>query len=122
MSVEALLDHMFPPDAGRGVPGFHSSGAILDAPEVLIARIEHLFAKYADAEFNVVLKAMRRAAPDEMAAFTIAALEAYYAAPPVVEALRPGPAVLFPHARSLPEIDYDLLEPVLLRAETGDAP
>ncbi|MBY6081854.1 hypothetical protein [Ruegeria arenilitoris] len=121
MSVEALLDHMFPADARRRIPGFRSSGAILDAPAVLVARIECLFAKHANADINATLKVMRRAAPDEMAAFTIAALEAYYSAPPVVEALRPGPAVLFPHARSLPEIDYDLLEPVFLGAEIGDA-
>lgn len=114
--IDALLDAMFP--GAETLPRFSESGA--QAPGDPQGHIAALAAEHAGPEINVRLKAMRKADPEAVATFTEAALRAYFAAPAVVSPLRGGPAELFPHARSLPEIDYDLLAPVLERGAPGD--
>lgn len=152
MTLTALLDKMFPGDPARDLPAFSETGQDLAralAPEVWEAVAAALLAVLpgvladggaglggetgdetghdTDADtspldINTVLKALRRAAPKPMQAFTETALEQYFSAPLVIRALRGGPETLFPHARSLPDIDYDLLAPVLARAETAQEP
>ena len=72
-------------------------------------------------DVNAGLKDIKGDVPDAWQAFALAALEAYFSAPAVIRGVRGGPEVLFPHARVLPEIDYDLLAPVLERFEDGAA-
>lgn len=114
-----LLDEMFPGDSARGLPSFSALGpeALVDLEGKIIALMPYLrnLADMSDppSEVNDTLKTLRKLAPDLTKDFLLAGLNIYFAAPAVVEALRGGPAALFPHARALPEIDFDLLHPVL---------
>lgn len=114
-----LLDEMFPGDLARGLPPFSALG-----PEALahleceasalmpyLRDLANILAPH--SEINETLKTLRKLAPEPTKDFVGAGLNIYFAAPAVVAVLRGGPAVLFPHARTLAEIDFDLLQPVL---------
>lgn len=130
-ALDLLLDRMFPGDDSRGLPRFSDACAATDpllglTPD-LLATVQTALAalppEEADAaDVNLPLKALRKAAPEAAQAFTLAALDRYLSAPQVVRTLRGGPAVLFPHPRALPEIDYELLLPVMERAAAQKDP
>lgn len=120
MDLDGLLDQMFPGDARRGFPVFsdlelnhdvwlspQTAGALTDA----LSQI----APHQDTNVNETLKALRRIDPEATQAFVDAALEAYFSAPEIGKMLRGGMSTLFPNARALPDIDTDLLVPVLER-------
>lgn len=121
MSPADLLEAMFPGDAARALPSFRALGPEVFArlhaeAEALAPHLnDHAEALVQLSDINDRLKALRKLAPEHMQAFTMAALDSYFAAPGVISVLRGGPAVLFPHARSLSDLDYNLLEPVLDR-------
>lgn len=128
MTLGALLDQMFPGDAGRGMPRFsevcHSVDGIIDQDEQsrLCSMIDALeLSKTSD--INTVLRDLRQQDPEFIGGFIESALAAYFSAPLVVEAANDAPATLFPNARTLPDIDYTLLEPVYERStsEGSDA-
>ena len=127
MTLTDLLDRMFPGEAARGLPPFtqacpHFAAALPESVSgpVTQAMLAHEAALGAD-DVNAGLKDIKGDVPDAWQAFALAALEAYFSAPAVIRGVRGGPEVLFPHARVLPEIDYDLLAPVLERFEDGAA-
>jgi hypothetical protein len=120
MSVDALLVAMFPGDAARKVPGFAALG--LDARALADSEMVHAIGRALDdlpqietAEVNEILRALRKLHPEVARDFIDAALVAYFTAPEVICAVRGGPETLFPHAWSLPDIDYALVEPVFER-------
>jgi len=126
MPVDSLLAAMFPGDPERKIPGFSAlgltSGALGNLK--LMQAIDHALADQSPietTEVNEILRALRKAYPETAQAFIDAALTAYFTAPEVIRVLRGGPDTLFPHARTLPDIDYTLLEPVFERgAPTRD--
>ncbi len=118
----AFLDLMFPGDADRMMPSFSALGLeALASLETEIAALAPHLNEHGETlaplnDINDKLKALRKLATAPTQSFTMAALEAYFTNPSVISALRgDGPTELFPHSRSLPDIDYDLLEPVLER-------
>lgn len=125
MLVDGLLAAMFPGDPVRDVPGFAALGLNADVignPEITQA-MGHALAELPEAEtveVNETLRALRRSHYDVAQAFIDAALIAYFTAPEVIRALRGGPETLFPHSRTLPDIDYALLEPVFERAALSE--
>lgn len=134
-ALDLLLDRMFPGDETRGLPRFSiacaatgtETGPLLGLAPELLATLQAALAALPPeeaeaADVNIPLKALRKAAPEAAQAFTLAALDRYLSAPQVVRTLRGGPAVLFPHPRALPEIDYELLLPVMERAEAKKDP
>ena len=126
LTPAGLLEAMFPGDTARALPSFKALGAEafarLDAEAKALTPhlIDHAAALAQLSDINDTLKALRKLAPEHAQAFTLAALESYFSSPVVISALRGGAAVLFPHARSLPDIDYELLEPVLDRFSGSD--
>lgn len=121
MLVDALLAAMFPGDPAHNVPGFAALGLDVDAlghPEAVqaVGRALSELPEAETAEVNEILRALRKTHHEVAQAFIDAALVAYFTAPDVIRALRGGPETLFPHSRTLPDIDYALLEPVFERA------
>ena len=120
MELSRFLDQMFPGDASRGFPVFSDLGLDEDhwlpsrvAAGVSVARSQ--VAPLPDDDVNDTLKALRRIDPEATQVFVDAALEAYFSAPEIGRTLRGGLETLFPNARALPDIDTDLLLPVLER-------
>lgn len=116
-----LLDAMFPGDDARSLPSFNSLGrdafdALLNEAEALMPYVQNHAEDFNPSmDVKASLSVLRKVAPQTTHAFIISALEVYFSSPLVISRLREGPAVLFPHARSLPDIDYELLEPVVDR-------
>jgi hypothetical protein len=117
MSVDGLLLAMFPGDRARDIPGIAAlrlaantiaEPGILQTIGFALSDLPEIEA----ADVNDTLRALRKSHPDAAQAFIDAALTAYFTAPEVVRALRDGSETLFPHARTLPDIDYELLEPL----------
>lgn len=127
MSVDALLAAMFPGDPAHNVPGFAALGLNADVTsdaEVLRTMASALaeLPQVEATDVNEILRSLRQSHYDMAQAFVDAALVAYFTAPEVIRALRCGPETLFPHARTLPEIDYALLEPLFERAALSEGP
>lgn len=124
MTIEALLDRMFPGTTDGIFPAFSDLGVDLsslvveDALERITMSLNALSQDVLMADdVNTLLKALRRDIPDTIKDFTLATLEAYFSASPIVRAVRGGPEVLFPNARTLEDIDYSLLNPVMEKFE-----
>lgn len=125
MLVDGLLAAMFPGDPAHNVPGFAELGMNADVigNREITQAIGRALAELPEAEtveVNETLRALRKSHYDAAQAFIDAALVAYFTAPEVIRALRGGPETLFPHSRTLPDIDYALLEPVFERAAPSE--
>ncbi|MFT9014138.1 MAG: hypothetical protein ABF990_00170 [Acetobacter sp.] len=110
---------MFPGDPGRQVPGAKDTGAA--------ACLQKNFAQLDDMDtllgadslpdwaqdLNGFLKDLRGRAAELTDLFMTHAIMAYFSDPRVSRALTAKPTPLFPHYTALPDIDYDLLAPVL---------
>lgn len=68
-----------------------------------------------ELDINAILKLMKHDKSLDMGAFLNSALEVYFTAPEVVSQLTNTPVPLFPNARVLPDVNYDLLEPIYIR-------
>jgi hypothetical protein len=127
MILVHLLERMFPGEAERQLPPFAQACPQFEAslPNSVREPLARAAATHQAALFgenvNDGLKQIKSEVPEAWQRFSLAALEAYFSAPAVIRGLRGGPEVLFPHARVLPEIDYDLLAPVMERFEDGAA-
>lgn len=114
-ALSLILDHMLPGDAGRNLPSFdmleidlgqHFTKAEFDLAEKMMGPDKTF------TDINAFLKLIRADYPDFAQTLTDKALSLYFTHPVVTAALQDGCRTLFPHERSLAEIDYDLLEQV----------
>lgn len=114
-----LLQLMLP---GNGqVPGFCD----LDNHEQIAMKIslyqealelyEEITAEGLSLDINEALKIMRKRKVIDMDGFLQSVLELYFAHPQVIRSITGTPVPLYPSNRVLPDIDYELLEPVYLR-------
>jgi hypothetical protein len=108
-----LLDAMFPGDPARLVP----AAAGTDVAARLAALLPDLNALLADKALpddpNTALKILKARAPDLVDRFVEQAVTAYFCDPAVAHALTGKSTPLFPNHTVMPDIDYDLVEPVL---------
>ena len=111
-----LLDAMFPGDPARLVP----AAAGTSAPARLAALFPHLDeidSLLADEALpedpNAVLKVLKARASHLVDRFVEQAVIAYFSDPAVAHALTGKRTPLFPNHTMMPDIDYELLEPVL---------
>lgn len=122
LALSNLLDAMFPGDDARSLPSFcslepNAFDALRHDSEALMPHLQkHVGELNFSMDVNSTLKILRKVAPQKTNSFIIAALEVYFTSVNVVESLAGRPAVLFPIARSLPDIDYTLLERVVERS------
>lgn len=119
MTPECILVSMYPGDERSGLPSYISLNLSCDNlfEESLLAQLNDLIKKclgdFVSQDVNDVLKAIRRENPEVMNRFIVRSLEVYFSAPQVVSVLRNGATTLFPNQRILPDIDFDLLIPVV---------
>jgi hypothetical protein len=118
-SISELLDALFPGDRELGMPRFSEISTTItqrffQEASPYIAEIEKIFSKEirGDDCLTEVIH-LRQRLPVTMRAFTTIALQTYFAEPKVIALLGNREVALFPHSRTLPEIDYELLEPVM---------
>lgn len=114
-----ILEEMFPGDPIRGLPPFSALGREgYDKLDLQVRALAPYLRNHAEnlaplLEVNDVLAALRKVAYKTVQDFIFAALNVYFSAPAVVSILHEGRTILFPNVRTLPEIDYILLEPVI---------
>ena len=113
--LRELLDRMFPGDASRGLPAF--SALDMDFDTHFAAEKYATLSKVAsdaatDEDVNQVIKRLRGVDTPLVQELVETALDLYFTHPQVTAELQQGRTTLFPHARSLNAMNYDLLEPV----------
>jgi len=119
MDLETILNQMFPGHPAKGLPMFsalESTPMVQQAYTVgsLILGIwEKIDISDCPSDINETLKELRKINSTLLREFTEISLQAYFSNPLVVAPLQNGHAVLFPHAKVLDEMDYDLLIPVI---------
>lgn len=114
-ALHELLDRMLPGDASRGLPAFSALGMDFDThfpAEKYAAVVELASDAAADEDVNQVIRRLRGADTPLTQALVETALDLYFTHPQVTAVLQQGRTTLFPHARSLDAMNYDLLEPV----------
>jgi hypothetical protein len=111
-----LLEAMFPGDPARVVPAAAATGASIQLAALFphLDQIDALIAGEAlPDDPGAALKILKARAPDLVDRFVEQAVVAYFSDPVVARALTGKPTPLFPNLTVMPDIDYDLLEPVL---------
>lgn len=110
-----ILYRMFPGDTDRNLPSFdmleidlqqHFTNAEFDLAEKMVGPDSVV------TDINAFLKPLRADHPKFVQCLVDKALSLYFTHPVVTAALQDGRQTLYPHERSLAEIDYDLLEQV----------
>ncbi|CAP56947.1 hypothetical protein GDI3004 [Gluconacetobacter diazotrophicus PA1 5] len=110
---------MFPGDPLRQVPEARATGARLRLQNGFpyLDEIDALLDGDTTQEWrqdpNGCLKMLKARAPDVVDLFIEQAIMAYFSDPIVSHVLTGKATPLFPHHVVMPDIDYDLLEPVL---------
>lgn len=114
-----LLQAMFP--GSDNVPGFVDLENKIERA-VSIDNINEASSAYMAVQaqnpgldINAILKLMKHDKTFDTAVFLNSALEVYFTAPEVVSQLTNTPVPLFPNERVLPDVNYELLEPVYIR-------
>ena len=113
--IKDLLTVMFPGDAQLGVPGFETlDDAIMKIAEVTDYQVllSSLLEERKDTDINILLSHLKKLDYELTRRFINHALDLYFTHPLVVSSLKGGESTLYPHARSLDYIDYDLLKEV----------
>ena len=119
MRLEELIDRMIPFDSEKRMPCFSD---ILTLNDILISKsqikelqalLEHEDLPIKGSNIEGILKWLRKKNYSLVKDFEIKLLETYFSNPIIIEKLTGGSSTLFPHQKSLPEIDFELLEPVL---------
>ena len=128
MNLETILDRMFPGHPDKSLPVFSDLQLtpMVRQTYVLGEDIPDIWAKTEmpddPNDINAILKNLGKENPAILRAFTETALKAYFSNPLVLAPLQNGHAVLFPNAKVLDEIDYDLLIPVIQKYDGKVAP
>lgn len=106
---------MFPGDPRRAIPAARATGAAACLERLFphLDDIDALMAGDAPDDPDRVLKMLKARAPDLVDQFIEQAIVAYFSDPAVSHALTGKPTPLFPNNTVMPDIDFDLLEPVL---------
>ncbi|WP_435230943.1 hypothetical protein ACMAZE_03660 [Pseudopelagicola sp. nBUS_20] len=119
MRLEELVDKMIPPDLEKDLPSFTE---ILNLRNIVmnhskISELESLLQQEngfsEGADINLLLKWLRKKNYSMIKEFEIKILEAYFSHPFVIQKLTGKASTLFPHVHSLPEFDFEILEPVM---------
>lgn len=115
---------MFPKTTGR-LPGFVDldlSDFKLDheAEESFNLMLHQHQLEIEQSDINVLLKIFKKDQASITNKFINAAVSFYFSHPQVIASLQGGRKSLFPHYRPLAEIDYDLLIPVVEKAEENE--
>jgi hypothetical protein len=115
---------MFPGDAARRIPAAAATGAVacLEAHFDRLTDIDALLSHrtaldIAGDDPNAILKTLKAQVPDLIDRFIEQAVIAYFSDPAISHALTGKPTPLFPNNTVMPDIDYDLLEPVLTNCQ-----
>ena len=128
MKLETILDRMFPGHLDKSLPMFSDLQltSMVRQTYVVGEDIPDIWAKTKipdeSNDINEILKNLRKENPAILRAFTETALKAYFSNPLVLAPLQNGHVVLFPNAKVLDEIDYDLLIPVIEKYDGKIAP
>lgn len=116
-----FLCQLFPGALEKRVPGFAGLIQPADIEEVVgaVKDVEVMLAQVADwpEDVNVLLKTLKQMDRKAMSIFIDSALEYYFSHPAVTQTLTSKKSPLFPNVTVLDDIDYNLLEPVLMNIE-----
>lgn len=119
MRLEELFDKMIPSDVEKSLPNFSS---ILSLEDISISQsyinelqllLEQKNGLNEVDDINFLLTWLRKQNYSAVRELEKKLIEAYFSNPVVIEKLTGGESTLFPHQKILPEIDFELLEPVL---------
>lgn len=114
-----LFRAMFPGDPARGAPAAAATGAVdgLVTQFDELSDVDALLLEREPGDVtddpNETLKLLKAKAPELVDRFVERAIVAYFSDPAVSRALTGKASPLFPNHTVMPDIDFDLLEPVL---------
>lgn len=121
--IERVYDKMFP-SSMQGLPGY----SLLESP-YFVTHHQHVqllnelvIAQHIDIEkieVNQLLSAFKKYARQEATDFIEQATRMYFTHPQVLAVIQQGRVTLHPHQRVLPEIDFDLLIPVIEKEDNN---
>ena len=116
---------MFPEDKAQGWPSFKQSGSTHPVFKTLNLqkRIENALTSIdvdSDTDIERILAEMQVLEPELIEEFCEQALEAYFTSVAIMSKLNEGKTTLFPHYRSLSDINFGLLTPVINRSELNE--
>lgn len=110
---------MYP--TGNRLLGFEQLNTAVDFDAELelsvVKAIKQLDNNIDEFEINTLLKALKKIDMQSINQFIELSMEFYFTHPKVLESIQDGRQTLFPNARTLPEIDFDLLIPVFEQGE-----
>jgi len=119
VTVFEFLDYLFPANDYFDVPAFSGcenfslaifADEIVDDFSDLIRSTELVLG---EADVNTDLRALRRLNPLLLEEILSKALEVYFSSPDVTTKITTTPSPLFPSQRVLPDINFELLIPVV---------
>lgn len=125
MKLEEFLNLMFPGDPVTGLPSYAeleldvSSWLEPSCATSISNELLNLSEELLNDDVNIGIKKIKKNVPEQMTIFIVAALEAYFSSPNVIITLRQGHATIFPHSRTVTELDPELLMPVWERSKEG---
>jgi hypothetical protein len=117
--LKELIDKMIPGDIEKKLPRFSDiltlqdsliSCSLIDELQLLLEQKHDL---PQEEDITVLLKWLRKQNYAATKNLELKVLEAYFSHPEVIRKLYNGKSTLFPHQRFLPEIEVELLEPVM---------
>ena len=123
MTIEQLLNCMFPGDATKGLPSFDAlrlevSGWLEPSCEAaVLAQLRELSSEFSEKDVNIILKELKKFEPGQISVFIASALETYFSSSDVITILQNGTTTLFPNFQVVKELDPDLLLPVWERSK-----
>ena len=119
MRLEELIDKMIPSDIERQLPCFSE---ILTLRNLYLSdahkkKLQYLLKENKDFgnedDVTIILKRLRKQNPIAVKELEIKVLEAYFSHPEIIKKITGEASTIFPTQRSLPDFDFELLEPVL---------
>lgn len=119
MKLELFLNRMIPENKAKKIPCFSdliSLNTLMLTSDSFI-EIESMLSEMDvilnELDIGIQLKWLRKKNLKVFKELELKVIEAYFSHPYVIQAITAGKATLFPHARFLSDINFDLLEPVI---------
>ena len=119
MILEDFCDLIFPHNESSNLPAFSETCILYDddLKFSLFLEINSMINSLPELtsadDINDILKTLKHKNSPLIDSFLKHLIELYFTSPKVIASLKNGQTVLFPNAKELPEIDFELLETVI---------
>jgi hypothetical protein len=119
MKLEQFLNRMIPENTEKKIPCFSNLISLntlmltLNSFEEIESILNEMDITLNELDIGIQLKWLRKKNLKVFKELELKVIEAYFSHPYVIQKITAGNATLFPHAKVLSDINFDLLEPVI---------